>query len=428
MLCVRKILTPAFFLGLNKVSGSLTLGGYDSSKFIPNNISFPISGGDELVLQLQKITTNNSVSLLSNPITTTLDSTVPHIWLPNSTCALFESAFGLVWNETLNLYLLNDTQHQALEAQNPTITLTVSPVGSYSTVDISLPYSAFDLTSSAPITPTATRYFPLRRANNESQYLIGRTFFQEAYIIADFERNNFSVSQCNWTSNQVQKIVTILPPSNTTEVATKDDKKISKSVISGIAAGGAALIIISCVLLEFCYLKPRRKKKAVAELEATGTMNPTKDPDVLKPELYGSTINPTDTKFEVDANKYDPPVEIGGHNPIFELPAREEVAIEMSNNANRRFSAREYRKNKKKARNESVSDIVSPESPVIGWSHMRRTMTPAISPATDVISTDIGTETNLSWASSPEPTFSTPLMGSLRHLPPSTPLRTRSPQ
>jgi hypothetical protein len=274
--------------GLDKVYGSLTLGGYDLSKFIPNNVTFPISEIDKLNLQIQRITTNNSVSLLSTPIHTTLDSTIPHIWLPNSTCALFESAFGLVWNETSRLYLLNDTQHQTLRAQNPTITFTVSPVGSSSVVNTELPYSAFDLTVSAPITSTATWYFPLRRANYDTQYVIGRTFFQEAYITADYERKNFSVSQCDWTSNQAQRIVTILPSSNTTEVSSYTRNKVSKAIISGAATGGVLFIIITYILLQFYCLKPRRKRqKALAELSNLGSINPTADPGFLKPELHG---------------------------------------------------------------------------------------------------------------------------------------------
>jgi hypothetical protein len=309
----------------------------------------------------------------------------------------------------------------------------VSPIGSSSIVDIVLPYSAFDLTVSAPIVPTATRYFPLRRANNDTQYVIGRTFFQEAYIIADYERKNFSVSQCNWTPNQVQQIVSILPPSNSTTIPSKDNKKISKTVISSAAAGGAILLILTCILLEFYYLKPRRKRKNIAELEALGTANPLNDPDILKPELYGSStpiISP-DIKPEI----LTPPIEIGENNPVFELPAREEVAFEMSNQVNRRFSARGYRKHKNKrgagAGNGSevgASERVSLESPIVGRDYLLRTMASGVSPVTtDLISPDTGTETNFSWASSPEPTFSTPLMGHPTPLPKDGISKTRSP-
>lgn len=111
-----------------------------------------------------------------------LDSTVPYIYLPEAACAMFESTFGLVWDNATQLYLLTDAQHTTLKAQDPQITFTLGNLTSSTTVDITLPYSAFDLTVLYPIVENATRYFPLKRANDSSQYTLGRTFFQEAYV------------------------------------------------------------------------------------------------------------------------------------------------------------------------------------------------------------------------------------------------------
>jgi len=43
-----------------------------------------------------------------------------------------------------------------------------------------LPYAAFDLVADYPLVIDSSRYFPLMRAANESQYTLGRTFLQEA--------------------------------------------------------------------------------------------------------------------------------------------------------------------------------------------------------------------------------------------------------
>lgn len=118
--------------------------------------------------------------LLRSSIPMLLDSSAPYIWLPTITCAAFETAFGLTWNSTAELYLLNDTQHAALLALNPNVTLTIGNSTSNTQVDISLPYAAFDLEASYPLVETTTRYFPLKRANDSTQYVLGRTFFQEA--------------------------------------------------------------------------------------------------------------------------------------------------------------------------------------------------------------------------------------------------------
>lgn len=82
--------------------GTLTLGGYDSARFRPNNMTFdfrsPYSGN--LVVGIQSIEAENTlsgvVSLLPTGILSFIDSTVPEIWLPIPACEMFEAAFGMV--------------------------------------------------------------------------------------------------------------------------------------------------------------------------------------------------------------------------------------------------------------------------------------------------------------------------------------------
>lgn len=170
---------------LNQVLGSLIIGGYDASKFTPNNVSWSFSEQDErdLTVSLEGITmssktTSATSDLLSEEIPIFLDSTVPYIWLPSEACNLFEKAFNLTWNSTAELYLVNDSQHAALLAQNASLTFILNNLGA--TVNITFPYAAFDLTVEYPIVSKAARYFPLKRAYSSDQYTLGRTFFQEA--------------------------------------------------------------------------------------------------------------------------------------------------------------------------------------------------------------------------------------------------------
>ena len=163
--------------------GSLTLGGHDTSRFISNNVSFAFDDIDakDLTVNLEYITCkaeNRSTSLLDTPIQAFIDSTIPYLYLPLSVCEAFEDAFGITWDDTVQAYLINDTQHSALQKQNATTTFSLGTADS--TVDISLPYAAFDLTAKYPLLTNASRYFPLMRAANESQYTLGRTFLQEA--------------------------------------------------------------------------------------------------------------------------------------------------------------------------------------------------------------------------------------------------------
>lgn len=163
------------------------MGGFDASRFTPNDVSFTIgsdlSRSKMVALQSVVYTDSNSKGtvLLKEPILTLVDSTVPHIWLPLEACQQFETAFGITYDAITNLYLINDTVHDTLVKTNPQVvfqlanSLTGGPV-----VSITLPYASFDLQVSEPLVKNSSRYFPLRHAKDDTQYTLGRTFFQES--------------------------------------------------------------------------------------------------------------------------------------------------------------------------------------------------------------------------------------------------------
>ena len=165
------------------VLGSLTLGGFDTSRFVTNDVTFAFNQVDErdLTVEVESIlmsTSNNSVLLLNNSIAAYIDSTIPYFYLPLNVCQEFEDAFGIQWNDDVQAYLVNDTLHNSLQAQNATVTFSIS--NRTQSVNVSLPYAAFDLIAEYPLVTNTTRYFPLMRATNESQYTLGRAFLQEA--------------------------------------------------------------------------------------------------------------------------------------------------------------------------------------------------------------------------------------------------------
>lgn len=173
---------------LKRVLGSLTLGGLDSSKFSPNNLTVPFASDPKrnLMVGIQSITSTDQSGakndLLSDGIMAFVDSTAPQIWLPTAACQAFEKAFGLTFEEKSELYLVNNSLHSDLQDQNASLTFTLgSAVAGGETIDLILPYDSFDLLVTPPTPNVAnnSRYFPLRRAANESQYTLGRTFLQE---------------------------------------------------------------------------------------------------------------------------------------------------------------------------------------------------------------------------------------------------------
>lgn len=165
--------------------GQLILSGYDTSRFTENSVSFTMAGDltRDLVVVLQSISYSGSTSavLLSDPLHIFIDSTDPNLWLPDSVCDAFEDAFGLSVDNTTGLYLVNDTQHALLLNSDAEVSFRLSDVTEGGdAVTIVLPYSAFDLTADYPLVDNTSYYFPLKRADNETQYTLGRTFLQEA--------------------------------------------------------------------------------------------------------------------------------------------------------------------------------------------------------------------------------------------------------
>ncbi|KAH7372186.1 aspartic peptidase domain-containing protein, partial [Cadophora sp. MPI-SDFR-AT-0126] len=195
-------------------SASLVLGGYDQARFTAHEITWSFDKNElrDLTVKLESITSfgwggdRDQKSLLPAPISAFLDSSLPYIWLPLEACLLFEKEFGLVWDAATELYLVNDTLHDALLATDPSVTFGVNNGTDGFTVNITLPYAAFDLPASRPLVQNSSRYFPLKRANSTTQYILGRTFFQEAYVIADYERLTFSVHQCKGVANFAEDI------------------------------------------------------------------------------------------------------------------------------------------------------------------------------------------------------------------------------
>ena len=177
-----------FASGLKKVDATLTLGGYDSSKFTPNNVSLRFANdvSRDLVVGLQSIRFSDSITtnkelLPDGGILAFVDSTDPHIWLPLTACRAFESAFNLTYDQRTDLYLVNDSLHTKLLAQNASFTFIIGDqIKDGGTTSITLPYLSFDLEASYEYLKETTRYFPLRRAANDSQYTLGRTFLQES--------------------------------------------------------------------------------------------------------------------------------------------------------------------------------------------------------------------------------------------------------
>ena len=244
--------------------GSLTLGGYDAARFQNSSTNFPM-GPDtsrDLLVGVQAISVQDDgkhatlASLLPKPSLAFIDSSVPHLWLPRDACDAFQIAFGLQFNSTLDLYTVNSTQHSALVSQNASVTLTLgSDLTSQPTVNITMPYGAFDLalTSDYPLIAADTAYFPLRRAANASQVTLGRAFLQNAYVIADYERMSFSVHPAVFPSSSAQSLRPIAALSAVSS-SSSSGAASSPSGSSGPAVGAIVGATVGTLLAFFAII------------------------------------------------------------------------------------------------------------------------------------------------------------------------------
>ncbi|KAH7359891.1 aspartic peptidase domain-containing protein [Pyrenochaeta sp. MPI-SDFR-AT-0127] len=261
---------------LKSVFGSLILGGYDSTRFRANSNGFSFSFSKDpsklLTVGVESIMGTNTLqgtfSLTSRAHFSVIDSTVPHLWLPTDICTQFETAFGLTYDPQTDLYLVNDTIHQELLSKNPTLTIKLvnSPQDtSTNYTNIQLPYAAFDLQASYPFYQNATNYFPIRRAANDSQYVLGRALLQEAYLIVDYERENFTVAQAVFPDPlPAARVVTITSANSNTNNGNSSSSGLGIGAIVGIAVGGAAVLILA--IFAFFFYRKRQSRKQRYEL------------------------------------------------------------------------------------------------------------------------------------------------------------------
>ncbi|QSZ34299.1 hypothetical protein DSL72_005889 [Monilinia vaccinii-corymbosi] len=259
---------------------SLTLGGYDENRFIPHNVTFNLVGSAQPIPRLfiesiSVLSTNGSntpIELLSSEDgmkNTLIDSSTPYLWLPEEVCDRFADALGLTYNETLNLYTFDENPNQHDNLSDPTTSTTFTfrlkdEPTVLESVNITLPYAAFDLQLTYPYIPNTEYgsdeaskfYFPLARAANASQYTIGRAFLQEAYIITNYEKSIFSIHQAVHVSDTIYNTSIVAFPRGTQDSHLSEDKTICIAIGISIFGTGITLASLCCYLIK--YYKPRK--------------------------------------------------------------------------------------------------------------------------------------------------------------------------
>ncbi|KAI8633430.1 acid protease [Xylariaceae sp. FL1651] len=277
----------AYYGGARGVPMSLTLGGYDANRFVPHDINFSLNATTRQPQTLVRaITASVSdvkqaptswstpsvlLSSFNESMTALVDSSTPYLWLPPTVCDRFANILNLTWNETFGLYLFSNTDNLQRYQSAPDLSFTFTlsstdnkdnfgaPMNVSGIVNITISAEAFVQSLRYPFMnlieygAPAIPYFPLKRAENGSQVIIGRSFLQEAYIITNYETSTFSLHKARFPDNplrdtSIQTIATSPdspypgPPPQTKSEGNKMTQNQIAGVVVGVCLGSIALI------------------------------------------------------------------------------------------------------------------------------------------------------------------------------------------
>lgn len=285
---------------------SLTLGGYDANRFEPHDINFSLNTSSRQPEVLVRAITASvsdadkaptewstpSMPLLSfnESVTALLDSSTPYLWLPQTICDRFAASLNLTWNETFGLYLFSDNDNLDRYRSSPDLSFTFTlssednrdnfgqPLDVAGVVNITVSANAFIQNFRYPFMnlieygAPAVPYFPLKRTEDGNRVIIGRSFFQEAYIITNYETSTFSVHKAKFPEKPLRdtSIQTIAaydrsPYPGPPLQADNDGASLTQSQIIGMAIG-ICFISIVAIAIFFIVRRSRRKQRA-AEAE-----------------------------------------------------------------------------------------------------------------------------------------------------------------
>jgi hypothetical protein len=304
-------------LSLGRIYPSLTLGGYDSSRSAANDIKFKFNADAEApyMVDISHIRLQGAIngtirgvdlhpskmqdkgSQFETPTRAIIDSNLPYMHLPQVVCDQIAWAFKLPYNESTNRYIGPDDVDRALAKSGAAMIISLTSLTDRTqTVNIALPHPSLNLYNGYPF-GNSLRYFPMRPAVYCDKYSLGRAFLQEVYMIADYDRREFSLSQVDWATN----LVALSPPNAKTKVA-----------IAAIVGGAIGGCLILAAFLYFLYLK------AKVQIFFRKDKDDTTDARLSEPN--DSRHTPASLAHEVDGNGLPLLAEMDGK--IFtELPA-----------------------------------------------------------------------------------------------------------
>ncbi|KAM0563617.1 hypothetical protein ACHAPJ_001342 [Fusarium lateritium] len=288
---------------------SLTLGGVEPARYSNHNNVFTLTQDDNLERPLVRgieisPTEGQDVpdfwdsqqlllSQWNSSYNAIIDSTTPYLWLPEDVCDQFAQALNLTYNSTFDLYTIsNDQYRQYTKDESFNLTFILSsfddnddfgdPYDVPGIVNITLPLRSFVGLLQYPFMQKTIKYgdpaipyFMLRKAQNTTEYILGRSFLQESYLITKYDEGIFSIHQALFPDQPSsdaelsaieQSDNSPYPPPHTSDSEEEGGGGgLSDGQVVGIGVGvgvGVFAVCVAAVAVWFCW---RRKRRGSAE-------------------------------------------------------------------------------------------------------------------------------------------------------------------
>jgi len=203
------------------ISGTLYLGGYDSSRCIttsiePDNHTFSLADIGLLVSSdgsaitgkngsiVSSVSNLRSTSQTTNSLTVLSNPGLPYLYLLEETCAVIASYLPITFNSTYDLYLWDESSPTFSQLTHSphslSFTFCTSTTAS-TTTDITVPLALFNLTLTSPITSPPFQYFPYRAYTPPTSntlrntFHLGRAFLQAAFLAQNWQTDKTWLAQ-----------------------------------------------------------------------------------------------------------------------------------------------------------------------------------------------------------------------------------------
>ena len=292
--------------------------------------------------------TSQPLVTMNDTIKAVVDSSTPYLWLPTDVCERFAAALNLTWREDLGVYVFTNAEQYNHFLDDKTLSFTFSlssfdntdnfgrPLNMPGVVNITLPSAAFAQVLRYPFMDviefgqSGIPYFPLKRSTDN--FIIGRAFMQEAYIITKYDYSTFSIHQAKFPPDALQSYELediarpwdspFAPYNGPTSSGGLSTSQTVGIILSAFASGS----VIGFVL--WCCCRRRRKAKASTEVveedkDETQSIDglPRSPVKRMFTMIIGRKRSKKPVAHEMHGNSAQP-VEVGAdsQHQLFELP------------------------------------------------------------------------------------------------------------